>query len=71
MKNRLKAKYNRFDVLASTENAADSLGEFKRDVVKYAQQGSLNSILSTIDAKDGDYGLEGEQFAANYRGLGR
>ncbi len=67
MKNRLKAQYNRFDVLASTETAADSLGEFKRDVVKYAQQGSLNTILSTIDAKDGAYGLEGEQFAANYR----
>jgi len=67
LRNRLKQQYDRYDVDGAAKNAANQLGVVQEDVVKYASEGNLNTIISKIDAKEGNYGLEGEQFAATYK----
>ena len=67
LRSRLKQQYDRFDVDGEAKVAAEQLGVVQEDVVKYASEGNLNTIISEIDAKKGNYGLEGEQFAATYK----
>jgi len=67
LRSRLKQQYDRYDVDAAAKTAANQLGVVQKDVVKYASEGNLNTIISKIDAKEGNYGLEGEQFAATYK----
>lgn len=67
LRNRLKQKYNRFDLNGAASAAADQLGTLEEAIVKYAGQGSLNTIITKIDAKKHDFGLEGEDFSATYK----
>lgn len=66
LRGRIKQKVNSLDVNTFTAGAADQLGAVESAVVKYAREGSLNTILTKIDAKTGDYGVEGDSFAATY-----
>ena len=67
LRQRLKQKYNRFDLNGAAAAAADQLGTLEEAIVKYAGQGSLNTIITKIDAKKHDFGLEGEDFSATYK----
>ncbi len=67
LRQRLKQKYNRFDLNGAAAAAAEQLGTLEEAIVKYAGQGSLNTIITKIDAKQHDFGLEGEDFSATYK----
>jgi len=67
LRQRLKQKYNRFDLNGAASAAADQLGTLEEAIVKYAGQGNLNTIITKIDAKKHDFGLEGEDFSATYK----
>ena len=64
---RLKEKYDRFDVNAATAAAVDNLGVIENDVFNRFGRGRVNTIVTTIDAKKGDYTLEDEEFVATYK----
>tara|TARA_R100001443_G_scaffold107935_1_gene118050 strand:+ start:1491 stop:3431 length:1941 start_codon:yes stop_codon:yes gene_type:complete len=64
---RLKMKYNKFNVDAAADNAANQLGALELSTMKYAGKGNVNQILTMIDAKKHDFGLEGETWAAGYK----
>jgi len=66
MRDRLKQKIDRMDVNKFTTGAAGQLGAVETSVVKYASKGNLNTILTKIDAKEGNYGVEGDAFASTY-----
>lgn len=66
LRNRIKQKVDKMKVDEFAKGAADQLGAVESAVVKYAREGSLNTILTKIDAKTGDYGVEGDSFAATY-----
>ena len=66
LRDRIKQKIDRMQVDEFASGAADQLGSVESAVVRYAKEGSLNTILTKIDAKEGNYGVEGDQFAATY-----
>ena len=66
LRNRIKTKVDALQVNEFSKGAADQLGSVESAVVKYASEGNLNTILTKIDAKEGDYGVEGDSFAATY-----
>tara|TARA_R110000823_G_scaffold240860_3_gene365680 strand:+ start:231 stop:2222 length:1992 start_codon:yes stop_codon:yes gene_type:complete len=56
LRNRIKAKYDYFDVATATANAADGLGEVKTEMLVAAKRGGdLNRIYSLSDKKEGMY----------------
>lgn len=56
LRNRIKAKYDYFDVATATANAADGLGEVKTQMLVAATKGGdLNKIYSLSDKKEGMY----------------
>lgn len=67
LRNRLKQQYNRFDLNGAANAAVEQLGVLEQATVQYAGQGSLNTIITKIDAKKHDFGLEGEEFASMYK----
>lgn len=66
LRNRIKQKVNSLNVDEFSSGAADQLGAIESAVVKYGGKGNLNVVLTEIDAKTGDYGVEGDAFAATY-----
>ena len=66
LRNRIKTKVDALKVNEFAKGAADQLGSVESAVVRYAKEGSLNTILTKIDAKEGNYGVEGDEFAATY-----
>jgi len=64
---RLKMKYNRFNVDAAADNAANQLGALELSTFQYASQGNINQIITMIDAKQHNFGLAGETWAAGYK----
>ena len=66
LRNRIRTKVDALKVNEFAKGAADQLGSVESAVVRYAKEGSLNTILTKIDAKEGNYGVEGDQFAATY-----
>jgi len=68
LRQRLKQQYNRFDVSKVTEDAVDQLGVIETDVFNRASsRGKIHTIVTTVDAKQGDYTLEDEEFVATYK----
>ena len=56
LRNRIKAKYDYFDVAKATTQAADGLGEVKTQMLMAAEAGGdLNKIYSLSDKKEGVY----------------
>lgn len=56
LRNRIKAKYDYFDVAKATAQAADGLGEVKTQMLVAATRGGdLNKIYSLSDKKEGMY----------------
>ena len=64
---RLKMKYNRFNIESAAENATNQLGALEVSTFKYASAGNINQIITDIDAKKHNFGLEGETWAAGYK----
>lgn len=67
LRQRLKQKYDRFDVATTTAAAVSQLGVIETEVFNRASRGRVNTIITTIDAKQGDYTLEDEEFVASYK----
>lgn len=69
LRNRLKQKYDRYDLNEAAAARVSKLGEIENAIVKYAGEGALNVIITEIDAKDGKYALDedAKQFAADYK----
>ena len=67
LRQRLKQQYNRFDVATTTGAAVDQLGVIESEVFNRASRGRVNTIITTVDAKQGDYTLEDEEFVATYK----
>lgn len=56
LRNRIKAKYDYFDVAKATTQAADGLGEVKTQMIIAAEAGGdLNQIYALSDKKEGVY----------------
>ncbi len=56
LRNRIKTKYDYFDVATATANAADGLGEVKTQMLVAATRGGdLNKIYALSDKKEGMY----------------
>lgn len=56
LRNRIKAKYDYFDVATATTQAADGLGEVETQMLLAAERGGdLNKIYSLSDKKEGMY----------------
>lgn len=56
LRNRIKAKYDYFDVAKATTQAADGLGEVKTQMIIAAEAGGdLNKIYALSDKKEGVY----------------
>ena len=66
LRDRIRQKIDRMQVDEFAAGAADQLGSVETAVMRYAKEGSLNTILTKIDAKEGNYGVEGDTFAATY-----
>ncbi len=69
LRNRLKSKYDRYDVNEAAAQRVEVLGVIEESIVKYAGEGSLNTIITKIDAKQGNYALDkdAQQFVADYK----
>jgi len=67
LRQRLKQQYDRFDVATTTAAAVDQLGVIENEVFNRASRGRVNTIITTVDAKQGDYTLEDEEFVATYK----
>ena len=67
LRQRLKQKYNRFDLNGTASKAAAQLGALEQSAVQIGGSRQLNTIITMIDAKQHDFGLEGEKFAATYK----
>jgi len=68
LRQRLKQKYDRFDVNEAASEAVDQLGVIETDVFNRASsRGKIHTIVTTVDAKQGDYTLEDEEFVATYK----
>ena len=56
LRNRIKSKYDYFDVAKATANAADGLGEVKTQMLDLAKRGGdANTIFAMSDKKEGMY----------------
>jgi hypothetical protein len=67
LRQRLKQKYDRFDMNGTASAAANQLGVLEESAVQIGGTLQLNTILTMIDAKRHNFGLEGEEFAATYK----
>lgn len=69
LRNRLKSKYDRYDVNEAAAERVEVLGVIEESIIQYAGEGSLNTIITKIDAKQGDYALDkdAQQFVADYK----
>lgn len=68
LRQRLKQKYDRFDVNEAASEAVNQLGVIETDVFNRASsRGKIHTIVTTVDAKQGDYTLEDEEFVATYK----
>ena len=68
LRQRLKQKYDRFDVNSAASEAVEQLGVIETDVFNRASsRGKIHTIVTTVDAKQGDYTLEDEEFVATYK----
>lgn len=67
LRQRLKQQYDRFDMNGSAAAAVKNLGELEQSSIIRAGEGQLNTIITMIDAKKHNFGLEGEQFASAYK----
>lgn len=66
---RMKQQYNKYKLNEQAAERVKVLGEVENAVIKYAGQGSLNTVLTEIDAKGGKYAIDGEakKFASEYK----
>ena len=67
LRQRLKQQYDRFDMNGSAALAAKRLGALEQSSIIRGGEGQLNTIITTIDAKKHNFGLEGEKFASAYK----
>ena len=69
LRNRLKSQYDRYDVNEAAAQRVEVLGVIEESIIQYAGEGSLNTIITKIDAKQGNYALDkdAQQFVADYK----
>ena len=66
---RMKMEYNRYNLNEQAAKKVAFLGDIEEEVIKYAGEGSLNTIITMIDAKQGNYNIDSDakDFVAGYK----
>ena len=69
----MKMEYNRYNLNEQAAKKVAFLGDIEEEVIKYAGEGSLNTIITMIDAKQGNYNIDSDakDFVAGYKEWGK